>query len=101
MIVAYLDCGLERSGRSIERNPVATLNDKRIALKSGIVTYHDSVGCWIQLDYVQRCGGGNAEALALANRVELDAVVVAKDLALRVDDFAPVLCGQPGLLQKF
>ena len=60
----------------------------------------DPLRVGIEGDHIQRHAGREAEALALADSVELDAVMVAEDVAVQVHDLAAMLLHEVRLLEE-
>ena len=90
VVVPDLGRAFEGFGRLVPRNPVAVVDSEFGAVELRFVADDDSVVGRVQFDDVQRMGGGNPEAFALADGVEFDAVVVSENPALSVHDFAGV-----------
>ena len=76
------------------------MRNEFVPFKGRVVAHHDPVGGRVQFDDIQRPGGGDAQAFALANCIELDSVVVTQHRALDVNNLAAMLLHQPGLLQE-
>ena len=82
VVVADLGEGLEFFLGMLKRNPIAAFDAKRVLDQIVGITDDDLVFVWVKPDDVEGFGGGDAEALTLTNRVELDAVVRAEHFPL-------------------
>ena len=91
MVVTNLRRYFSWRGQIVERNPVATLHREFIAVERRVVAHDDAVVGGVELDDVQRLGRGDAQTLALANRIEFNAVMLAEHLALGGYDLPPML----------
>ena len=87
MIVSDFRGHLHFLGRRIKRNPIAALDVKFVAIQGGIIADDDAVLGGVEFDDVKRFRGGNPQTFALADGEQFNAVVVAEDGSLRVDDF--------------
>ena len=100
MVVADFDGGGEVVGRGVEGDPVAAFDGEGVAFELGVVADDDAVVGGIEFDDVERFGRGDAEAFALADGVEFDAVVPPQDAAMDVHDVAGVFLDEFGLLEE-
>jgi hypothetical protein len=82
------------------RTTFQAIGDDLIAIERGIITNDDSLVRWVEFQDVERFGAGEAQPPALAEGVELDAFVVAQNLALQIDNLAPMRFNQLRLSQK-
>ena len=97
MIIPNFSRHLQALGRGLEGNPIATFNVELRTVQCRFVPDDYPVVGSVQVDDVERPGGGKLQALALADREEFDAFVMAENLALLIDDFAFVFFDEFGL----
>ena len=100
MIVTDLGRHFDGPVQLVKRMPVAAFRDEFIAVQRGIVADHHAIVFRIQFDDINRLGRGDAQALALADGVKFNAVMVAQHLAVQIHDFAAMLLREAGLLEE-
>ena len=100
MIVPNLHGRFQPLRRLVERNPIATVHRELSALEGGVVADDHAVTGRIEFDDIERLGRGEAQALALADGIKFDALVMAEDLAVKIDNLTAVLLGQLRLLEE-
>src|SRR5258708_4172669 len=88
VLVADFHEGANRGGRLFARDPIHIFNFKCRGTQRVVFANNDAVLLWIDGENVERFSGGETEALALANRKVVNAVVSADYAATFVDDFA-------------
>src|SRR6266700_2724369 len=88
VLVADFYEGANRSGRLFARDPIHVFNFKCRGTQKVVFANNDAVLLWIDGENVERLAGGEAEALTLANRKVVNAIVAADHVAGFVDDFA-------------
>src|SRR6266700_1637799 len=84
----------------VERYPVATINGKFIPVQRRFVSYDHPVGGYVELHDVEWFWRGNSQTLALADRIEFDAIMAPEHVAMDVHDFAAMLLSEIGLLEE-
>ena len=100
MVVTDFGRDLDWLRQFVERMPVAAVGDEFVAVERGIVADHHAIIFRIQFHDINRLGRGDAEALALADGVKFDAVVMAEHVAVQIHDFAAMLLHEVRLLEK-
>jgi hypothetical protein len=82
MVVTNLHRRLDARRWLLERNPVAALDGEVVFLQHRFIAHNHAIVRRVQLHHVKRFAGGNAEPLALADRVEFNSVVMSRHVAV-------------------
>src|SRR5258705_13786542 len=98
MIVADFGGDFDGSRGHLERNPITAFDAKVDSFESRVVADDDPIVLRVQIDDVEGTRGREAEALALADGIELDAVVMTEHTPLHINDFAAVFFHELRLL---
>src|SRR5262249_3220680 len=85
---------------SVERDPIAPVHDELIAVERRFIADDDAIVFRVQFDDVHRFGRSKAEAFALADGVKLNALMLAENVAVQIDDVAAMLLRGLGLREE-